>query len=953
MNSTLRLIYNSPLLPERNFKLDTIDDIADGSDGALIINNFQYIKHSLDLTIKIDFSQYGLEFDRTKNINYLTIQNNGTETNPTKLVGYFVMNKRWLSEHTIELTLHCDTINSFLDACVLSDKTRIIRQHKDRYRIVGEQAGKEIKNLVATTNNDFSIDSPDEAVMAFKKYYTSPTQIVYLFDKDKYEQQFGEDLKIAFDLLGDQAYTIDSCYIRLISVDNNFKILNDNIYTSNNNAEDFHIVFDGNVWKYFNTTTHQEVNFTAGKYIGFVIYRSFIYDVPSDEESIKVKLILTDWEDPNFDWELFDEFSEDVQEYFCYSGQEEDVESTLKIFPKIDRYAENINPVLYGRTLAMLNDVGQFAQNWYMVYQNQNNPTESLSNPVDCFVMPERDVSCKPVATTSTQTWNGQQLSDAIFPVLNVSSWNDIDPQRLQNDFVIIPSVVNGGTRIQITPAVVSDLKPALDITLNENDLGIIILTPFPTFVGVMLMNFNGVFPTWHYYDSTDTITITNGKKAIEKHGGIENVIRWMKAIAYVGAGVVFPLFTTTGSSVSVKGIKSLDRTDPKLIKIIKLPYCPINAFADENDYIVYDPAEWEIATIQSLVNAFKLKELNNGNLIRMLEFNEPFTNPFAATTTPLNFEPTIYMEKSDLNETKLYHSEFYQPKVVYDSFAFIFQLELLDETYEMANFRVQFNVSSSATSKFLFTFIDYVCTTTETRDYNNVMYVSRNNESPIYNQQFINYLRTGYNYDRLSLDIKQEQLAVETGSSVGMNMMESTARGVQTGGVAGGIMSFGTSAIKSGIQIWEMANAVKLNEMSMQKTLKALQNSSTAIIDANDVDLLDYYSANLLSYKVYDVSPKMKKILFDLFYYNGYIAGELGLPDTTSRTRFNFVQAEVIFKSTPNLPSNMLEDMKQRYNVGITFLHRPTNEQGLKEAYDFDQHYENWEWSIINAVRG
>lgn len=304
-------------------------------------------------------------------------------------------------------------------------------------------------------------------------------------------------------------------------------------------------------------------------------------------------------------------------------------------------------------------------------------------------------------------------------------------------------------------------------------------------------------------------------------------------------------------------------------------------------------------------------------------------------------------MEKSDIWETKLFNSEFYQPKIIYDSFGFIFQLELMNATNELSTFKVKYNVSGSVTSKMLFTFIDYKCTYNEVQDFNNIMYVSRNNECVIYNQQFINYLRTGYNFDRESLNIKNEQLAITTGFSQGMSIADSVSRGTMTGGVAGGIMSGGKSLMTFGMKLYTMANEVILSETQFNKNIVALQRAGTGVISANDVDLMEVYSSNRLIYKLYEVSPRMKKVLFDLFYYTGYICGEMGIPDTTSRCRFNYVSAEIIFNQVPNLPEDIIQDIRDLYSNGITFLHKNNGE------YDFEQKYENWENSILEAYGG
>ena len=135
----------------------------------------------------------------------------------------------------------------------------------------------------------------------------------------------------------------------------------------------------------------------------------------------------------------------------------------------------------------------------------------------------------------------------------------------------------------------------------------------------------------------------------------------------------------------------------------------------------------------------------------------------------------------------------------------------------------------------------------------------------------------------------------------------------------------------------------VQAQELTLAGRKNQLANQSTGVIDANDVDLLDVYSQNQAKLKIYKVSPRMKLALYNLFFLTGYICEEQRLPDTTSRTRFNFVQADVVFRITPNLPSDIINDIKKRYLDGITFLHY------YGGIYDFEQEYENWEVEYVN----
>ena len=135
MNSTLTLYFNSILNLDKNFALDdggsnrTIEQYL-STLVSLTINDFQYIKHGLSISIKLERGQHGLMMGaNAQDLNYAKIQN-GTETP----MYYFIINKTWKSVNTIELVLSMDTLNSFTfnKDYLINKRTFINRQHKNR-----------------------------------------------------------------------------------------------------------------------------------------------------------------------------------------------------------------------------------------------------------------------------------------------------------------------------------------------------------------------------------------------------------------------------------------------------------------------------------------------------------------------------------------------------------------------------------------------------------------------------------------------------------------------------------------------------------------------------------------------------------------------------------------------------------------------------------------------------
>ena len=110
-----KLFANSKILPEKNFKVDSLDTYLSTLTKLEITGTTdkeapQYIKHSLNLFVKINKSQSTLNFfDNANNYNYMSIQN----TDDTYPVYYFIIRKEWVSKNTLGLVLVMDTVNTF------------------------------------------------------------------------------------------------------------------------------------------------------------------------------------------------------------------------------------------------------------------------------------------------------------------------------------------------------------------------------------------------------------------------------------------------------------------------------------------------------------------------------------------------------------------------------------------------------------------------------------------------------------------------------------------------------------------------------------------------------------------------------------------------------------------------------------------------------------------------
>lgn len=902
MNSTLYLIKNTPILIDRNFKVPSFDHIRRSSVGGYsIVEDFMYVKHNLDLTIKIESNQTGLEYKDENNINYIIIKNNTIEP---KEVGYFVTRKRWISEKTIEFTLHCDTINSFIDDIELSDRTKILRQHKDRFiRNVGEPS--RIGDIEIIPQSSFDIS--EECTLIYN-------------ESDVLEHTYLYNLSKTFPFYITMAFSVDddASLCKYYFVDENYKIISEIPYQIDVRA--FRIAYGNNGLPRELVVNGSSVSIPSNaKYIA-------MRHVPHSINSASFYIQVYDWED------LTDKEIEEINEYmhsYVYELVDKKgnfIEATTgddKLVPIIDFYSEGLHPILYGEEKGKIQERKQYLrQSWYLMYKNQNEPTDSLVNPVECYLIPEKMTNYAAVASW-TGEYTARQLNDFIRGYEKQSG--------TVVDGIVIPAKENNGLTIQFNGNTYT--IPAGD------DFGCIWIeilgsTNEDRWVNVTILRSDTTTgEIIHEYDSEEVapnslIKFTNA--VVARYGAYSEdyyVFRHYP-IAHIFA-------TTSGYNVS-KTIYQIDRTDAKIIKIIKLPYSPTDIKQNVYGYTIYDNSYWSYDA--------------STKLLKLKDFSSRFTRTMSEITAFYPYSPLDYIpmpeidgtELKDINlEYKLYHSDYYQPKFVYDSFGFVFQLENITERKENYNTtEIQFSVTSTINSRFMFAFPDYKCSKRQNEDYNNICIVARNNEVPIFNQQYINYLRTGYNYDVKSKQRQKEASLLGAGLSL-VGAIASFASSAYTGalGITAGI----ALASSSVMQIVNTANTIAQNEENLQAKQVQLQNEATSVYGSDDVDMLTEYSGNRAKMMLYQVSPKLKKALFDLFYYTGYICEEIGLPNTTSRMWFNFVSADVIFKKVPNIPDDIVDEIKARYLGGITFLH------SNKGVIDYEQKYENWEVSILD----
>ena len=856
--SSIRFYANLPIRPEKNFSVDDIDDylasLPTESVGyparpskSAITSNFMYIRPALEISIKIRKEQLYLELNKYA-YNYMTIQHVGA-VSQTKypMYYYFIVNARQIATDTLEFDLRMDVLNTFKwgVAYEVSKRTRVIREHKDRFHIHYYHF-----NLTCYAPNPTTPFPTSTAGDTFK---------ITLPNGEVFEAELESDV----------------------------------VY--NSDTQTFTFSIPCNEWNdYMNIELSDFITDDSNGKPVFKKLQFYVNDIPT-QEMLNVR--VDNW-----------------------TG------STPRLIRVIDLKSEQIPCSLYKKFEYTIRDWGA-DYNWCLYYKNHT----ANDDVIDCYLVADEDVKYKTSSTSKAIDVNDIPVGKTILiaPSYNVDAILEIDGE----DFI-------------------SEIETWED----QYDSGYIYKCFGLANVGGTLVA--TYYSFWRDYGRADyrvqTIKTWNNPTIIYK--GSQGVLNGCKRDSidnyYQNGAEAFPppdfTFTFTGmSTITLANKTTIDKTLEENLKIINIPYIP-------SDFILNVDGTIDISEMWTYDSTYKFLKLTDFNykfqhLIRT-DTGDFITNAFVDIETyyDFNFEKDRF-----LTDSKLFHSDFYVFKFVSDSFSTTFPLEKIDYLSSVKNvaeigdydFCLYFYMSRNIVSKFLFKF--YYVYKDSTEDYENIVAVARNNEEVLYSSAYLNYVRTGYNYD-----LKQKERQEQTGAlSIGLSvagMVASGLIGVATGNYAISGAGIVAGAVGLANSLVSYAKTTAQNEDNIQRKLEESKRQAVSVLNADDFDLLQAYSGNRAKMICYETSQQMKSILGDLFHYCGYSVDYQGIPNVSTRYRFNFLQCDLVINGIlQNVKTIYMDEIMNKFRDGVSFIH---HNQSSSLPWDFEQVKENWETSIINA---
>lgn len=645
------------------------------------------------------------------------------------------------------------------------------------------------------------------------------------------------------------------------------------------------------------------------------------------------------------------------------------INSTTYLPRKLYLDGDGITPQLYHEDLDDDIENADAAGDWYLMYManNTTGAVEGKDYPINAYLVSGEDIGNESVYTNSLKLANLNKSNTYWFG-------GSVNGSYSATDYIVLP---NGNKEYLDGIYLLSKYDE------NKFYLAKMIKPPFGGTGEKRLaiysqdIEFSAI--------KTIKITLTSSKNEIES-GTISQIAA---KIDNLTTETTTP--TKTAIENVISGIDSVDRTDTRLLSIIKLPYAPINIIIpDDGEFIL--PAE--ISGIAQIT-------WQNQQTNYYLKIKSNYLSAFENEIKIANYAILMYEQKSKINDTRndenesaLYRSDFYQFRFVYDSFVYTLPFEMLaDDFLKTLKPRdkilsLKMVTTSTMNSRFLFDFENsgkaFKFKKSE-QDYPHIMVVARNNNIAIYNSEYINYMRNGYNYDvkAKNAELLNAGLNIGTGvlstgiglitGGVGVNIRagaqaaQFTKEAAQAAALSESLLTAGETArgaaqtpyINAAIgQANTAANAYKQAQAAakqynptanvlalgqaingvtgiikgvqqIQQTERefaqkqhAIRQASVSVSGSDDIDLLSYYSHNRLKSEVWQCSERMKKALADLYFYQGYATQEQKIPTHHNRKWFDFLKCQADIKNIKNLDQKFIDNIKDRLAIGATYYH-------------------------------
>ena len=453
-------------------------------------------------------------------------------------------------------------------------------------------------------------------------------------------------------------------------------------------------------------------------------------------------------------------------------------------------------------------------------------------------------------------------------------------------------------------------------------------------------------------YFSTNTITLL-------RHDGNGETINDIPSVSINKTNVVYkqpsnyttsspheywqwdnPVYFTTSQLNPFKAWYKQFKTDPRLIKIIELPYAPFDY--TETNGIFQIPNGWQVDSYGALrlidvdTVDFKSSVVSIGNLAP-----EPFV--IADVVNEAGIQKKANPEEY---ETKLWNSSYYSLKYIYDGDYHVVKLEEF-EHLAVPDYSLDVNFHSSTGMDNSIAF-EFKSTEQLDTDFGDWLVCNRSTEIAYYTNEWLNYQRYGN-----AIDERNKGLSIASTVAGGIGSTAQTSASLAfaiSGAKIGSLTGLAGAGIGAGVGLVTSAIATassiyKANDQINSK-IDQYTHQASSVSASNDLSVFRKYGKNKLLQVEYQPTKELRDSIGRYFHLYGYSCDEYGVPNWNTRIWSEYYVMEPDFLMS-YIEKDYEEDISTRMKSGFRLLHR-VNLSDRSGVYDFDSEYENFERSLM-----
>ena len=565
-------------------------------------------------------------------------------------------------------------------------------------------------------------------------------------------------------------------------------------------------------------------------------------------------------------------------------------------YPLIDKHPEEISAP-HMVQIAKPKVVGS-DEHWTLVYMTEYSDTKALSeNPTTCLVLPEKV----------------HKISGSV-P-------NELVPSSFPNKTAVCLDYAHNPHAVISHGIINFELKSNVDWAM--------------------------------LYFSTNTITLL-------RHDGNGETINDIPSVSINKTNVVYkqpsnyttsspheywqwdnPVYFTTSQLNPFKAWYKQFKTDPRLIKIIELPYAPFDY--TETNGIFQIPNGWQVDSYGALrlIDAdtvdFKSSVVSIDNLAP-----EPFV-----IADVVNEQGIQKKANPEEYETKLWNSSYYSLKYIYDGDYHAVKLEEF-EHLAVPDYSLDVNFHSSTGMDNSIAF-EFKSTEQLDTDFGDWLVCNRSTEIAYYTNEWLNYQRYGN-----AIDERNKGLSIASTVAGGIGSTAQTSASLAfaiSGAKIGSLTGLAGAGIGAGVglvtSVIATASSIYKANDQINSKIDQYTHQASSVSASNDLSVFKKYGKNKLLQVEYQPTKELRDSIGRYFHLYGYSCDEYGVPNWNTRIWSEYYVMEPDFWMS-YIEKDYEDDISTRMQSGFRLLHR-VNLSDRSGVYDFESEYENFERSLIS----